>query len=165
MRVFFSQSLATECAISEFCQSQRWETGSLPGFRISVTSVIMRDNHSFSCDGSNYSRINVQGPGGATWVCVLSHVQLFVTPWTVACQVPLSMGIFRARIPEWVAIPSSKGSSWPRDRTRVSGVSCFGRRMLCHRGGPGVGVAVLPSSSTGPSWSKLALSFSAFLGS
>ena len=25
-------------------------------------------------------------------VCVLSHVQLFVTPWTVDCQIPLSMG-------------------------------------------------------------------------
>ena len=23
--------------------------------------------------------------------CVLSHGQLFVTPWTVACQAPLSM--------------------------------------------------------------------------
>ena len=27
--------------------------------------------------------------------CVLSHVQLFVTLWTVACQVPLSMGFSR----------------------------------------------------------------------
>ena len=26
---------------------------------------------------------------------LLSHVQLFVTPWTVACQVPLSMGFSR----------------------------------------------------------------------
>ena len=26
---------------------------------------------------------------------VLSCVQLFATPWTVACQVPLSMGLFR----------------------------------------------------------------------
>ena len=25
--------------------------------------------------------------------CMLSHVQLFVTPWTVAHQAPLSMGI------------------------------------------------------------------------
>ena len=25
-------------------------------------------------------------------MCVLSCVQLFVTPWTVACQAPLSMG-------------------------------------------------------------------------
>ena len=36
-----------------------------------------------------------------------SRVQLFVTPWTVACQVPLSVGILQARILEWVAMPSS----------------------------------------------------------
>ena len=36
---------------------------------------------------------------------MLSHFQLFVTPWTAACQVPLSMGILQARIQEWVAIP------------------------------------------------------------
>ena len=36
------------------------------------------------------------------------------TPWTVACQAPLSMGIFQARILEWVAMPSSRGSSQPR---------------------------------------------------
>ena len=28
-------------------------------------------------------------------VCMLSHVQLFVTLWTVACQAPLSMGFSR----------------------------------------------------------------------
>ena len=28
-------------------------------------------------------------------VCVLSHVRLFETPWTVALQVPLSMGFSR----------------------------------------------------------------------
>ena len=39
-----------------------------------------------------------------------SHVQLFVTSWTVAHQAPLS-GILQARILEWVAVPSSKGSS------------------------------------------------------
>ena len=42
---------------------------------------------------------------------VVSCVQLFETPWTVACQAPLSMGILQARILEWVAMPSSKGSS------------------------------------------------------
>ena len=31
-------------------------------------------------------------------VSVLSHVRLFATPWTVACQAPLSMGILQARI-------------------------------------------------------------------
>ena len=36
-----------------------------------------------------------------------SHVQLFVTPWTVAHQASLSMGVLQARILEWVAMPSS----------------------------------------------------------
>ena len=39
---------------------------------------------------------------------VLSHVQLFATPWTVAHQAPLSMGILQARILEWVVMPSSR---------------------------------------------------------
>ena len=37
-------------------------------------------------------------------------------PWTVAHEVPLSMGILQARILEWVAIAFSRGSSRPRDR-------------------------------------------------
>ena len=32
---------------------------------------------------------------GTGCVCMLSHVQLFVTSWTVACQAPLSMGSSR----------------------------------------------------------------------
>ena len=39
-------------------------------------------------------------------VCVLSHVQLFVTPRTVAHQAPLSMETSQARILERVAISS-----------------------------------------------------------
>ena len=43
---------------------------------------------------------------------MLSHVWgLFETPWAVARQTPLSMGILQARIVEWVAMPSSRGSS------------------------------------------------------
>ena len=37
-----------------------------------------------------------------------------------ACQAPLSMGFFQARLIEWVAISSFRGSSWPRDQTQVS---------------------------------------------
>ena len=44
----------------------------------------------------------------------LSHVRLFATPWTVACQAALSMRILQARILEWVAMHSSRGSSQPR---------------------------------------------------
>ena len=51
---------------------------------------------------------------------VLGHVWLFVTPCTVARQAPLSMGMLQARILEWVAMPSSRGSSQPRDWTQVS---------------------------------------------
>ena len=50
----------------------------------------------------------------------LSHVQLFLTPSTVAHQAPLSMGILQARILEWVAMPCSRESSQPRDQTQVS---------------------------------------------
>ena len=56
-------------------------------------------------------------------VCMLSpfsRVLLFVTPWTVTCQSPLSMRILQARILEWISIHSSRGSSWPRDQTRIS---------------------------------------------
>ena len=42
----------------------------------------------------------------------LSHIGLFATLWTVAHQAPLSMGILQARILEWVAISSSRRSSY-----------------------------------------------------
>ena len=68
---------------------------------------------------------------------LFSHVQLFATLWTVACQVPLFMGFFQARILEWVAISFSRGSSQPRDQTCVSCVSCISRQIcycLNHQG-------------------------------
>ena len=49
-------------------------------------------------------------------MCVLS---LQSCP-TVAHQAPLSIGILQTRILEWVVIPSSRGSSQPRDQTQVS---------------------------------------------
>ena len=49
---------------------------------------------------------------------LLSHVQLFATYWTIGRQTPLSMGILQTRILKWVAMPSSRGSSQPRDWTR-----------------------------------------------
>ena len=48
-------------------------------------------------------------------------------------------GILQARILEWVAMPSSRGSSLPRDRTHISYVSYIARRLLycyCHLGDP-----------------------------
>ena len=34
-------------------------------------------------------------------------------------------GILQATILEWVAMPSSRGSSWPRDQTHISYISCI----------------------------------------
>ena len=64
-------------------------------------------------------------------VCVwvlkhFSHVWVFVTLWTVVLQAHLSMGIFQARILEWVAMPSSRASPRPMDQTHVFGL------MSCH---------------------------------
>ena len=36
-------------------------------------------------------------------------------------------GILQTRVLEWVAIPPSRESSWPRDWTPISYVSCIGR--------------------------------------
>ena len=50
------------------------------------------------------------------------------------CSLPGSSvhGISQARILEWVVISFSRGSSWPRDQTLVSWVSCIGRWILYH---------------------------------
>ena len=40
--------------------------------------------------------------------------------------------ILQARILEWVALPSSRGSSWPRDRTHISCVSCIAGEFCIH---------------------------------
>ena len=65
------------------------------------------------------------------WVLsCFSCVRFFVTLWTVACQAPLSMKILQARILDWVAVPSSSGSSPPRDQTHVSWGSCIAGRFF-----------------------------------
>ena len=50
------------------------------------------------------------------------------TLWTIVCLPGSSVhGILQARLLEWVAMPSSRGSSRPRDQTPISSVSCTGR--------------------------------------
>ena len=55
-----------------------------------------------------------------------SHVQLFVTPWAVALQSPLSMGFSRQEYQSGLPFPpSSRVSSRPKDWTCVSCGSCI----------------------------------------
>ena len=50
----------------------------------------------------------------------------------VNCSLPGSSvhGILQARILQWVAMPSPRGSSRPWGQTNFSYVSCIGRRVL-----------------------------------
>ena len=59
----------------------------------------------------------------------LSHVRLCES---MHCSLTDSSvhGIFHARLLEWVAMPFSRGSSWPRDRILIFYVSCIGRQVL-----------------------------------
>ena len=62
------------------------------------------DGHVYGGDGSSVSKL----------------CPALMTPGTVACQAPLSVGFSQARTLEWVAISFSRGSSLPRDLTQVS---------------------------------------------
>ena len=65
--------------------------------------------------------------------CVLSHVQLFVTPWTVALQAPLSMEFSRQKY--WSGLPFPSPEDLPNpgikpmspassDRSFTDSVAC-----------------------------------------
>ena len=65
------------------------------------------------------------------------------------CSPPGSLvhGIFQAWILEWVAIPFSRGSSWPRDRTQVSCIvsRCF--TVWATREGPSLVITAAAAKS------------------
>ena len=65
--------------------------------------------------------------------CVCAHLCTALCD-PVDCSPPGSsvQGILQARILEWVAISSSRGSSPPRDQTHVSCSSFIGRQILYH---------------------------------
>ena len=56
-------------------------------------------------------------------------------------------GILQARILEWVAMPSSRGSSRPRDGTRISYVSCIGWQIFTTSATWEAGSPALPGDS------------------
>ena len=59
----------------------------------------------------------------------LSHVRGFCNPIDRSPPSSFGHGVSQARILEWVAISSSRGSSPPRDWTHIS---CIGRQVLYH---------------------------------
>ena len=83
-----------------------------------------------------------------------SRVLLFAVLWTAALQAPLSLGTLQSRILEWVAMPSSRGSSQPRDQTHSSYISCTGREVLYHQHCLGSPLVVIIDHSFWPASSQ-----------
>ena len=80
----------------------------------------------------NFSPLKVLGIGTPMF-CVAKLLQPCLTLCNpINCSLPGSSvhQILQARILEWVAMPSSKASFQPRDRTHVSYISCIGRQLL-----------------------------------
>ena len=63
------------------------------------------------------------------WGLAICQYLTLCNPMDYSPPGPFVHGFFQARILEWVAISSSRGSSWARDRTCVS---CMGRWILYH---------------------------------
>ena len=71
------------------------------------------------------------------FACVLSlfsHVWLFYDPMHCSLLGSSVHGILQAKILEWVAMPSSRGSSPPSDWTHVSCISCIAGGFFTHWG-------------------------------
>ena len=68
------------------------------------------------------------------YVCAKSLHSCLTLCHPMDCSPPSSSvhRILQARILEWVTMPTSRGSSRPRDWTHVSYVSCISRRVLYH---------------------------------
>ena len=74
--------------------------------------------------------------GGCACAQLLSSVRLCETPRTASRQAPLSMEILQSRILECVTLPSSRGSSQPRDWTQTSHTAGRFLYRLSHQGSP-----------------------------
>ena len=99
------------------CQEPNWvtripyPTASSREFRLHVFPVILpacllTTQHLPNLSHAPSAVTPIHNPSSPS-TCVLSHfspVQLFVTPWTVACQAPLSMGFSRQE--HWSGLPS-----------------------------------------------------------
>ena len=73
---------------------------------------------------------NSRGVLGCFCCSVAQSCPTFCNPMDYSSPGSSVHGILQARILEWVAIPFSKGSSWPRNQICIS---CLGRWVLYHR--------------------------------
>ena len=107
------------------CQASLSITNSQSLLKLMSMEPMMPSNHLILCCPllllpSIFPSIKVFSNESALRIRHFRCVQLFATSWAIAWHTPLSMGILQARVLEWVAMPSSRGFSQPRDQTLVS---------------------------------------------
>ena len=134
----------SESEVALSCQTLQYPMDcSLPGssihgiFQARVlewVAISFSISHTLYCNGNTayrnrFKRILIVHIHVPHCTSSLSCVRLFVIPWTVAHQAPLSMGIFQARILEWVSMTSSRRSS-PTQRLNPGLPHC--RPILYH---------------------------------
>ena len=64
------------------------------------------------------------------WICTCSVASVMFNPVDSSPPGSSVHGILQARIMEWIAISSSRCSSWSRDRTHFCYVFCIGGQVL-----------------------------------
>ena len=150
-----SWTVAHQASLSlEFSRQESWSglpfppPGDLPNLEIQLTSLFTS-----SAVTGKFFTTSTTSEAIYTCICICECICIYIS-WTKSsfgffcstytqllrhvwlcnpmdCSPPGSPvhGIFQARILEWVAISSSRGSSQPRDWTHVS---CIGRWILYH---------------------------------
>ena len=103
----------------EKCRKTSWRGGG-PGGRRKK-----RTQNPVSC-----SERSAAVPSSACMLSHFSRVRLFVTPWTVAHQAPLSMGFFRQEYWSGLPFPPPGGLPDPGIELWSLNISCIGRWVL-----------------------------------
>ena len=73
-----------------------------------------------------------QNASVTVWAKLLQSCPILCNPMNRSPPDSSVHGTFQARILEWIAMPSSRGSSWCRDLTCIFHVSYIGRWVLHH---------------------------------
>ena len=109
----------TWCSLSTACAGTGWEQ---EGRKVSYGCFIL-------------VRMKTWKPGTGAWCATCMHACAVASLCDhVDCSLPGSSvyGTLQASVLEWAAMPSSRGSSQPRDRTCICYGFFIGRRVLYH---------------------------------
>ena len=92
---------------------------SVCSYQVSVTGSSVNSSFQISAGLQIFTQVRTR-PETVRALSCFSCVRLFVPPTDYNPLGSSAHGIFQARILEWVPMPSSRGSSWPRNQTHVS---------------------------------------------